>query len=149
MTTTLAAGTGATILGGLGTGGLAFALFTALILGTRSKGAKVTFKQGVALFLGLATGTVLIAAAGIWGLPDDLTRGAMDAAKIGSGGGPLGDVQPGAVAIVLVLVAYMVNLKPRTAGVTGLAMASVFATAGGAWAMIATSIGAFFLGLAT
>lgn len=149
MTTTLAAGTGAAILGGIGTGGIALVLFTALVLGTRSKGAKVTLKQGVALFLGLATGTVLVGAGTIGGLPDDLTKGAMDAAKIGTGGGPLGDVQPGAIAIVLVLIAYMVNLKPRTAGVTGIIMSTVFATAGGAWAMTAAAIGDFFLGLAS
>ncbi|MFD3517728.1 hypothetical protein [Streptomyces sp. NPDC058657] len=147
MNTTLAAGPGATVIGSLGTGGIALVLFTALVLGT-SKKSKIKMSQTVALTLALCTGTMLIAAGQIWGIPHNFTKGALDAAKIGTGSGPLGDVQPGAIAIVLVLIAYMVTLSPRASAVTGIVMATVFGGAGGAWAMICVSIGDFFKGLA-
>lgn len=147
MHTTLAAGTGATVIGALGTGGVALVLFTALVLSCR-KNSESTLKKNAALTLALCTGTVLIAAAGIWGIPDGFTRGAMEAAKIGTGTGPLGDVQPTAVACVLVLVAYFVKLTARAAAITGLIMATVFGGAGGAWTMVAVYIRDFFLGFA-
>ncbi|MFI5809000.1 hypothetical protein [Streptomyces sp. NPDC051561] len=147
MHSTLAAGTAATLIGGFGTGGIAAVLFTALVLGTR-KNSEKTLKKNAALTLALCAGTVLIAAAGIWGIPDGFTRGAMEAAKIGHGQGPLGDVEPTAVAVVLVLIAYFVKLNPRAAAVTGLVMATVFGGAGGAWTMVAIYIRDFFLGFA-
>ncbi|MET9414125.1 hypothetical protein ABZY03_08025 [Streptomyces klenkii] len=146
--TLAAASTGAEFLGGLGTGGLATVLTTALILGTRDKSAH-TFSKGQAVTCGLAAGTVYTAAGHTWGVPDDLTLNALQALHVGTGTGPLGDIQPGAVALVLVIVAYLVKLKPRAAGVNGLVMATVFTHAGGPWAMLASGIGDFFVGLAS
>lgn len=148
MMTTLAAGTGATILGGLGTGGVALVLTTALVLGTRTAAEK-TFKKSVALFIGLAAGTVWMGAGQVWGMPDDLVLNALKSAGVGSGDGPLGDVEMTAIAVVLVLVAYLWKLKPRTAGVTGIIMATVFASAGGGWSMMSGAIGDFFVGFAS
>ncbi|MEU1372997.1 hypothetical protein ABZ442_04945 [Streptomyces triculaminicus] len=146
--TLAAAGTGAEFLGGLGTGGVAAVLTTALILGTRDK-SEHQFSKGQAVTCGLAAGTVYTAAGHAWGVPDDITLDALHALHVGDGTGPLGDVQPGAVALVLVLVAYLVKLKPRAAGVNGLVMSTVFANAGGPWALIATGISDFFVGLAS
>ncbi|MFI2078483.1 hypothetical protein [Streptomyces triculaminicus] len=146
--TLAAAGTGAQVLGTLGTGGIALALATTLVLGTRDK-SEHGLNKGQAVTCGLAAGTTFTAAGHIWEMPNDLTLGALHALKIGEGSGPLGDVQPGAVALVLVLIAYLVRLKPRAAGVNGLAMATVFANAGGGWAIVAAGIGDFFTGLAS
>ncbi|MFF7365638.1 hypothetical protein [Streptomyces sp. NPDC008125] len=149
MSTTLAAASGsATFLGGLGTGGLALVLTVALILGTRKKGGETTFPKGLALTLGLAAGTVWMGAGIVWGMPDDMVTTALQAVGVGKVDGPLGNVQMRAIALVLVVVAYLVKLKPRAAGVTGIIMASVFSAAGGAWTIIATTVGEFFLGLA-
>lgn len=148
MTTTLAAGTGATFLGGLGTGGLALVLTVALVLGTRKKKAAVTFGRGLALFLGLAAGVVWAGAGQVWGMPNDVVLSALQSAGVGRSGGPLGNVGMPAIAAVLVLIAYMIKLEPRAAGVTGIVMATTFASAGGAWAIVATTVGGFFVGLA-
>lgn len=148
MTTTLAAGTGATFFGGLGTGGLALVLTVALVLGTRKKNAEVTYSKGLALFLGLAAGVVWAGAGQVWGMPDDVVLSALQSAGVGRANGPLGNVGMPAIALVLVLIAYMMKLKPRTAGVTGVIMATTFASAGGAWAIVASTVGGFFVGLA-
>ncbi|ESU46488.1 hypothetical protein K7395_24815 [Streptomyces filamentosus] len=151
MTTNLAADGGATtFFAGLGTGGVALVLTVALVLGTRKKGAgaETTFSKGLALTLGLAAGVVWAGAGIVWGMPDDVVLSALQALGVGRADGPLGNVQMPAIAWVLVLIAYLVKLKPRSAGVTGVIMASVFSVAGGAWAIVATTIGGFFLGLA-
>ncbi|MFD3980777.1 hypothetical protein ACFWR6_19520 [Streptomyces griseus] len=148
MTTTLAAGGATSFFAGLGTGGVALVLTVALVLGTRKKGAETTFSKGLALTLGLAAGVVWAGAGIVWGMPNDVVLSALQALGVGRADGPLGNVQMPAIAWVLVLIAYLVRLKPRSAGVTGIIMASVFGFAGGAWGIVATSIGGFFLGLA-
>ncbi|MYT60631.1 hypothetical protein GTW29_28615 [Streptomyces sp. SID7834] len=148
MTTTLAAGGSATFFAGLGTGGVALVLTVALVLGTRKKGAETTFSKGLALTLGLAAGVVWAGAGIVWGMPDDVVLTALQALGVGRADGPFGNVQMPAIAWVLVLIAYLVKLAPRAAGVTGIIMATTFSAAGGAWAIVATTIGSFFLGLA-
>lgn len=144
---TLAAATGTQMLGTIGLGGLAVALATALILGTRH-GSKHTFRQNLALTIGLAAGTVWTGAGQIWGMPGDLTFTMLSAIGVGDGHGVLGNVGMGAIAIVCVLIAYLVTLKPRAAGVLGVVMASVFATAGGAWSMLSQSLAHFAMQVA-
>ncbi|MFB6875687.1 hypothetical protein [Streptomyces sp. NPDC056323] len=148
MTTTLAASGSATFFSGLGTGGLALVLTVLLILGTRKKDTEVTFSKGQALTIGLATGVVWAGAGIVWGMPDDVVLQGLQSLGVGRGDGPLGDVKMPAVAWVLVIIAYIVKLAPRTAGVTGIIMATTFSAAGGAWAIVASSIGTFFLGFA-
>lgn len=134
------AGTGTQLLGSIGLGGLALIGVTALILSTK-QGSEHQASKGVALAIGLASGTVWIGAGQVWGLPGDLTLSALRAAGVDTGTGPFGDVGMGAIAICSVLVVYLLRLKPRTAGVLGVAMASVFATAGGGWTMVSKAIG--------
>ncbi|RDG37937.1 hypothetical protein [Streptomyces corynorhini] len=145
-TTTLAADGGATFLGGLGTGGLALVLTVLLVLGTRSS-SEHTFSKGMALFVGLAAGIVWAGAGQVWGMPNDLVLSGLASAGVGTNG-PLGTVGFPAIAIVLVVIVYMMKLKPRASGVTGVLMATVFAAAGGGWAMVAGTVGSFFVGLA-
>jgi hypothetical protein len=136
----IAASRSSELLGSLGAGGLALVLTTVLILGTRD-GSKHTLKPAVACVIGLCAGTVWMSAGQLWGLPDDMVMGALTAiteTKV------MGDVGTGAIALVLVAVVYLVQLKARAAGVTGAVMASVFAIAGGGWAMVSSSIGQMF-----
>lgn len=148
MTTTLAASGSASFFGGLGTGGIALVLTVLLVLGTRNKNTETTFSKGQALTIGLAAGVVWAGAGIVWGMPNDVVLQGLQSFGVGRGDGPLGNVQMPAVAWVLVIIAYIVKLAPRTAGVTGIIMATTFSAAGGAWAIVATSIGTFVLGFA-
>lgn len=135
-------GTGTQLLGSIGLGGLALIGVTALILSTK-QGSAHQASKAVALTIGLASGTVWIGAGQIWGLPGDLTLSALHAAGVDTGTGPFGDVGMGAIAICSVLVVYLLRLTPRTAGVLGVAMATIFATAGGGWSMLTKAIADF------
>ncbi|MCE7081186.1 hypothetical protein [Streptomyces sp. ST2-7A] len=122
--------------GSLGTGGLAFALLVILLLGTRS-GAKHQIKPPLAMLLGFVTSNVLAAAGGAWALLSDLIHQGLAAAGLGSGLGPLGDIGMGSVAIVVLAVAWFVNLRSRAAAWVGLIGGIVFAAAGGIWGSVA------------
>ncbi|MFJ3587514.1 hypothetical protein ACIQUY_29340 [Streptomyces sp. NPDC090231] len=148
MTTTLAASGSASFFGGLGTGGIALVLTVLLVLGTRKKDTETTFSKGQALTIGLAAGVVWAGAGIVWGMPNDVVLQGLQSLGVGRADGPLGNVQMPAIAWVLVIVAYIVKLAPRAAGVTGIIMATTFAAAGGGWAIVATSVGTFVLGFA-
>ncbi|MEV0778882.1 hypothetical protein [Streptomyces sp. NPDC050428] len=139
-----------TFLGGLGTGGLALVLTVLLVLGTKQKGveAERRLSKMQALVVGLAAGTVWTAAGQVWGMPNAFVLDALSALGVGKTNSPLGDVQMPAVAVVLAIIVYIIKLDPRTSGVTGVIMASVFASAGGGWTMVSGWVGDFFLGLA-
>jgi hypothetical protein len=141
-----ASATSTQLLGSIGLGGLALVLALSLVLGTRER-SEHQFGKGLSLTVGLAAGIAFMGAGQVWDLPDDLALTALDAAGVGSGAGPFGDVGMGAISILTVLVAYLVRLKPRSAGVLGIAMASVFTNAGGAWAMATKAVADFTTGL--
>lgn len=138
----IAASSGADLLGSLGAGGVAFVLTLVLILGTRPKSAH-TLPKNVALVVGLAAGTAWMGAGQVWGMPNDLVLTGLSALGIGSGGGQFGEIGMGAIALGLAVIAYLVRLQSRTAGITGVVMASVFSLAGGAWAAAALTVGQF------
>jgi hypothetical protein len=140
-----ASDTGAQMLGSIGLGGLALVLASALALGTRDK-SEHQFGKGLSLTIGLSAGVAFMGAGQVWDLPDDLVLTALEAAGVGTGKGPFGDVGMGAISIITVLTAYLVRLKPRSAGVLGIAMASVFTNAGGGWAMATTALADFAVG---
>ncbi|TLQ45772.1 hypothetical protein [Streptomyces marianii] len=132
----LAASTGGQILGSIGTAGLGLILATVFILGTRPN-SKHPLNANRALTVCLVAGVVWMSAGQIWGVPDDLLSKALTALMKTQA---LGDIGLGAVSIVLVVIAYMVNLKARTAGYLGITMASAFSLTGGGWAMLTASI---------
>lgn len=146
MNTLAAAGTGTRLLGSIGLGGLALILTTALILGTRKKSAH-EFSKGLALAVGLFAGMAFMAAGQVWDVPADMVLSALQAAGVGRDDGPFGAVGMGAISILCVITAYLVKLKPRAAGVLGIAMASVFTNAGGMWAMATMAIADFAMGV--
>lgn len=135
-------------LGGFGAGGTALVLTTGLVLSTRAN-AEHKAKKPVAMALGLATGLVWASAGQIWGMPDDWVLSAVHAAGVNEPDGPLGKVTMPAVSFASVLVVYLVPLKSRAAGVAGIVMATLFASSGGSWAMVAETIRDFVLGIAS
>ncbi|GAA4687975.1 hypothetical protein [Streptomyces youssoufiensis] len=137
----LAAEAGNHALGGLGSGGTALVLGGVLVAGTRSKGTRHALSQNGALAVGLAAGTAAAAAGQLWGVPEDLTLSVLDSAGVGTRDGVFGDVGMPAIALGSVVIVYILNLKARTAGVLGVGMATVFASAGGVWAQISTALG--------
>ncbi|MFT2014612.1 hypothetical protein ACMA1D_02005 [Streptomyces sp. 796.1] len=141
MDVNLAADTGANALGGLGSGGAALVLTAILIAGTKDKGTDHALSKNGAVTVGLGAGTAAAGAGQMWGMPSDIVLSVLTSAGVGSGDGSLGDVTMPAVSLVSVLLTYILKLKPRTAGVTGWAMAVIFAQSGGAWAEISTTIG--------
>lgn len=140
-----AADTGTRMLGSIGLGGLALILTVVLILGTRKK-SKHTLPKAAALTVGLFAGVAFMGAGQVWDVPDDLVLTALGAAGVGSADGPLGQVGMGAISLVCLAFAYWVDLKPLTAGVLGITMASVFTNAGGAWTMISQAFADFAMG---
>jgi hypothetical protein len=118
--------------GHLGAGGIAAVALIALILGTR-KGAKHGLKPMAALIWGFIGMTIWIGAGGVWAVPADLLRQALAQAGVGGGLGPLGSVGMGAIALIICLICWFVDLKARAATVMGIVMAVVFAAAGGVW----------------
>lgn len=146
MNTLAAAAIGTRMLGSIGLGGLALVLTTVLILGTRKKTAH-EFSKGQAIACGLFAGMAFMGAGQVWDVPDDMVLTALSAAGVGRSDGPLGAVGMGAISILCVIAAYLVRLKPRAAGVLGLAMASVFTNAGGMWAMATKAVADFAMGV--
>lgn len=139
------AATGSQMLGSIGLGGAALVLITALILSTKSD-AKHKASQAVAATLGIAAGMAFMGAGQIWDVPNDFVLTALGAAGVGAADGPAGEIGMGAISIVTVLVLYFVSLKPRAAGVLGVAMASIFTNAGGIWAMGSKAFADFIMG---
>ena len=142
----LAADTSTRMIGSIGLGGLALILTATLILGTRKKTAH-ELSKGQAIVTGLFAGMAFMGAGQVWDVPDDLVLTALEAAGVGRADGPLGMVGMGAISILCIIIAGMVKLKPRAAGVLGIVMASVFTNAGGMWAMGTKAIADFAMGL--
>lgn len=139
------AATGSQMLGSIGLGGAALLLVTALILTTKAN-ARHRANQTVAMCLGIAAGMAFMGAGQVWDVPNDLVLTGLDAAGVGAANGPLGEVGMGAVSGLCVLIAWLSPLKPRTAGVLGIAMASIFTNAGGVWAMGSQAFADFIMG---
>jgi hypothetical protein len=136
----LAAGASSDVLGTIGAGGLALILWTALILGTREQ-AEHTLSKKAAIFCGVFAGTAAMGAGQIWGLPDDLILGILTALTDNRA---MADVGTGAVCVTILVIAYLLPMKSRAAGVLGLFLASALAVAGGAWSQVSGSIGDLF-----
>jgi hypothetical protein len=138
-TTTLAAAAAAAhttalqghILGELGTSGAALASTFVLIAAVKGKHKIKLHHQHHIAFVGLITGTLYTAAAGIWTAPSSITAGVAQALQ----GAPGGQVGLGAVALVLCVILYGFKLRPFWAATFGIGAASIFAAAGGIWSL--------------
>lgn len=130
------------LFGVLGTGGLAIVLTTVLVIGIRGRG-KLRLTQTAASITGFLAGVAYTAAGSIWANAGTVTKQALAGAA--SPHGPAGDVGLGAIAIVLTLVMVYARVKPGIAAVLGIAAATVFAAAGGIWAIATTTAATTFV----
>jgi hypothetical protein len=127
--TTLAAPTGA-IFGGLGAGGLALAFAVLLILGVRGKG-KVRLKDNPAMIVAFLAGTAFSAAGQVWANPEKLVGQGLMGLGVGQGSsGPFGDVQLGAVALIILIVMLCASMTPVLGAALGLIAAVVWPATG-------------------
>ncbi|MBA0051942.1 hypothetical protein E0L36_13865 [Streptomyces sp. AJS327] len=126
---------GGQVLGTLGAGGAALAITVFLITGIKGK-HKLKLDADQAAIAGFIAGVLYGAAASVWSTAESVSLGLAQAVK----GAGVGNVGMGAVALVLVIVIYGVKLKPRTAALAGIAAASIFAAAGGIWAVLSTTV---------
>ena len=118
------------ILGGLGVGGAALACTVILILGVRGKGIhKLSHEQ--AGLLGFISGTLYVSAGQVWAAASSLS-GALTGTFSGSNGA-FGDVQQGAVALVLTAWFALGKPRPLKGALLGIMAAGVYGTAGGIW----------------
>ncbi|MFH9761332.1 hypothetical protein ACH4MJ_04255 [Streptomyces anulatus] len=135
-----ATGTAANVIGAIGAGGMALILWTALILGTREK-SEHTLSKKAAIICGVLSGTAAIGAGQLWGLPNDLILGVLTAI---TGNRAMADVGTGSICVTILVIAYLLPMASRAAGVLGLFLASTLAVAGGAWSQVSGSIGDLF-----
>jgi len=136
----LAAGVSSDVTGTIGAGGMALILFTALILGTRQE-AEHTLSKKASIFCGVFASTAAMGAGQIWGLPNDMALGILTAL---TGNRAMADVGTGAICVTILVIAYLLPMKARAAGVLGLFLAAAMSVAGGAWAQLSGSIGDLF-----
>ena len=125
---TLAA-SGETIFGPVGAGGLALALTVLLFFGVKGKG-KIKLAERAAGIVAFLAGTSYAAAGQIWANPERITSQGLTGFGVGTGGGPLGNVGVGAVALVLFILMLTFPLTPVTSAVLGMISAFVFPAAG-------------------
>ncbi|MFJ6215023.1 hypothetical protein ACIQGZ_17060 [Streptomyces sp. NPDC092296] len=123
------------VLGTLGASGAALAATAVLVIGVRGKG-RFKLTQHQAAICGLVAGTLYAAAQAVWSAPGSIADGLSQAVS-GSVGGNVG---AGAIAVVLTVVLYGGKLRPGWAAVGGIATASVYAAAGGIWAIGSTAL---------
>lgn len=124
-----AAANGETIFGPVGAGGLALALTALLFFGVKGKG-KVKFGTRAAGIVAFLAGTSYSAAGKIWTNPEAITSQGLTGFGVGTGGGPLGNVGIGAIALLLFILMLTAPLNPVTAAVLGMISAFVFPAAG-------------------
>ncbi|MGW6395423.1 hypothetical protein ACWFR1_34145 [Streptomyces sp. NPDC055103] len=127
----------AAVFGGLGAGGLALALAVLLVLGVRSKG-KVKLKDNPAIATAFLAATAFSAAGQMWANPEKVIGQGLGGLGVGQGaGGPFGDVQLGAVALILLIIMLFASMSPVFGAVLGFIAGIVWpATGGGAiWAI--------------
>lgn len=130
--------------GHLGAGGLALVMLVMLILGTRDK-AKHKLSSMAALIWGFVAMTVWIGAGGVWAAPADFLR--QQLAQL-TDLGMIGDVGPGAVALLTAGVVWFADLKPRAEAAWGLINAVTWASAGGFWGVPVLLVSQVTAGLA-
>lgn len=131
--TTLAANGTQDVLGFVGYGGLALTLTAVLVLAIKKN--KLTPRACLAV--AFVAGSAYLQAGGIWLIPQRVVQMLYGIAGVGQGGGPLGTIGPGAIALTITVLAWLGTPNRKTSAVLGLAAAVVFAGSGGAWTYLA------------
>lgn len=138
---------GSSILGFLGSGGLAVCLTVLLVFGVIGKG-RVKLTTGRAGFVALLTGTAYTAAGKIWAHAEQVVEQGWTGLGVGAGGGgPFGEIGIGAASLLLLILMLVAPLNPVRA--TALFMIAAFtwpaAGDGSVWAIPRQLIGALFM----
>lgn len=128
-------GTGDKLLGSVGAGAVAFALFVLLIFGIRGKGTVTLKTRGafVVAFLAVAACTT---AGQVWTLVPDSGASLGESIQASLSGAGLGEWGMGGVSLVATILALVINLTPAVAGWAGLILSSFFSAAGGIWMVV-------------
>lgn len=124
------------ILGVIGTGGISIVITLLLILGVRGKG-DLKLGKASAYVVGFIGGTFYATANAFWTAAGTITTSVTGSITSNSS---LGDIGPGAVALCVAVYLYAGKPRPSFAGVLGIASATIFGTAGGAWVLPASVI---------
>jgi hypothetical protein len=123
------------ILGSLGTVGVAGALTILLILGTTTGGKLKPLGWGMTLFLAMIAGSAYKAAGSPFNLVSSL---------VNDGIGMFNDVLPGysmaAIALTLAIIIASKKLTTRQVAVIGIIFWYVASGAGGAWGIVAEKV---------
>ncbi|MEV6738656.1 hypothetical protein AB0N14_17675 [Streptomyces sp. NPDC051104] len=123
---------GGAILGTITVSGLALGSGTALVFGVRGSDFVKIQNKKQAAWWGIVTGTIWVAAGGVWA---DMANGVGGVAPslFGNGSG-LGDPGQGGIALFLTLLAFGPSWKKKVyPAVIGIAAAVAYGTAGGVW----------------
>lgn len=118
-------------LGSVGAGGTALALFAILFFGIRKGGKQLP--ANAALVIAFIASVFSIAAGGIWAKPSEALGSVL--AGITGAGGQLGDIGPGAIAIVITAAVWYSSLNAKWSAVWGYIAAIAYGAAGGLWAV--------------
>jgi len=107
-----------------------------LVLGVKGKG-RVKLRDNPAMVVAFLAGTAFHAAGQVWAHPERITAQGLTGLGVGGGGGPFGDVQIGAVALILLIIMLCAPMTPMFGAALGLIAAFVWPAAGSAaiWAV--------------
>ncbi|GAA2457047.1 hypothetical protein [Streptomyces macrosporus] len=130
--TLLAAPADGPMLGSIGAGGTALVLAAILFFGIR-KGGKRKLPPNGALVVAFAAAIFTVVAGGIWAYPSQVVSNIL--AGITGGSSALGDIGPGAIAIVITVAVWYTDFSAKWCAVWGFVAAVVYGAAGGIWAM--------------
>lgn len=125
---TIAAGSTG-VFGSLGAGGIALALLTFLILGVRGKG-RIALGGTAATVVAFLFGTACHTAGELWSHPERFTAQGLTGLGVGTGAGVFGDVQIGAVALILLIVMLAAPLTGKLGAIVGIIAGFVWPAAG-------------------
>lgn len=117
------------VVGFMGSGGVALCLTVLLIFGVigRGKHKLTTGKAGVVAFL---AGCAYIAAGKIWASPQQVVEQGWTGLGVGGSSGPFGEVGIGAACVLLLILMLVAPLNPVRAAALGLIAAFTWSAAG-------------------
>ncbi|WP_299542056.1 hypothetical protein [uncultured Streptomyces sp.] len=137
----------ASIVGFMGSGGLALCLTALLVFGVMGKGwikLNTGAKAGTVAFL---AGTSYMAAGKIWGSPEQVVQQGWTGLGVGGGTGPFGEIGIGAACSLLLLLMLVAPLNPVRATALALIAAVTWPSAGDGtiWSVPGQLAAAFFM----
>lgn len=125
-------GTGGKLLGSVGAGAVAIALFVLLVFGIRGKGM-ITLKSRGAFVVGFLAIAACTTAGQVWTLVPDAGASLGESIRASLSGAGFGEVGMGGICLIATILALVINITPALGGWAGLILSSFFTAAGGIW----------------